>query len=43
MQKKIILFFLILMMTMPLAIGHAADYYKGKTMKLIVSTKPGGG
>ena len=43
MQKKIILFFLIFMVTMPLAMGHAADYYKGKTMKLIVATKPGGG
>jgi len=43
MQRKIILFILIFMVTMPLAIGHAADYYKGKTIKLIVSTKPGGG
>ena len=31
------------MVTMPLAMGHAADYYKGKTIKLIVATKPGGG
>jgi len=43
MKKKIMLFFLILMVTMPLAAGHADEYYKGKTMKLIVSTKPGGG
>lgn len=43
MQKKTILFFLIFMATMPLAIGHAAEYYDGKTIKLIVSTKPGGG
>ena len=31
------------MVTMPLALGHTADYYKGKTIKLIVATKPGGG
>ena len=43
MQKKITLIFLIFMVAMPLAIGHTAEYYKGKTIKLIVSTKPGGG
>ncbi len=43
MRKKITLMFLIFMVAMPLAIGQAAEYYKGKTMKLIVSTKPGGG
>ena len=43
MQKKITLIFLVFMVAMPLAIGHAAEYYEGKTIKLIVSTKPGGG
>jgi len=43
MQKKITLIILIFLVAMPLAIGHTAEYYKGKTIKLIVSTKPGGG
>jgi tripartite-type tricarboxylate transporter receptor subunit TctC len=43
MQKKLILFLLMVMVSLPVAAGHAAEYYEGKTMKLIVSTKPGGG
>jgi tripartite-type tricarboxylate transporter receptor subunit TctC len=43
MQKKLILFLLMVMVILPVAAGHAAEYYEGKTMKLIVSTKPGGG
>lgn len=43
MQKKITLMFLVFLVTMPLTIGYAAEYYDGKTIKLIVSTKPGGG
>jgi len=42
MKKNIALITLIFML-LPLSAGFAAPFYQGKTMKLIVATKPGGG
>ena len=42
MRWKVAMLFLVMAMVMPIGIGHAAPFYEGKTMKLIVATKPGG-
>ena len=42
MKWKVIMTLLISVMVMPIGVGHTAPFYEGKTMKLIVATKPGG-
>ena len=44
MEKKIVLSFLaVLLVLLPLSAGYAKPFYEGKTIVLVVATKPGGG
>ena len=42
-MKKNIMLITLAILLLPLSTGYSAPFYQGKTMKLIVATKPGGG
>jgi len=43
MKKKILFVFIAFLIAAPAGIGLCKEFYEGKTIKLIVATKPGGG